>query len=195
MNSKTNNPIFTSNIGGMLPDYMIRELVKIDPFVETSPPGVISYGLTSYGYDTRVGRNYKVFHNVTNGMMDPKNFTKDGFVDFNDVDYCIIPANSFALAESVETFEIPRDVMAIVVGKSTYARSAIIVNITPLESEWRGKITIEISNTAPIPAKVYSGEGIAQVLFVQGVMPCRRSYADKKGKYQDQGGITLPIVK
>jgi len=179
---------------GLLPDWQIKRDVKIEPFADESlRPGVISYGLSSYGYDVRVGRKFKVFTNVYGAVVDPKNFTPTAFVDI-EADYCIIPPNSFALAETVEFFEIPRDVLATCLGKSTYARCGIIVNVTPLEPEWRGRITIEISNTTPLPAKVYANEGIAQILFFRADAVCHTSYADKKGKYQDQKGLTLPFV-
>ena len=179
---------------GLLADWQIRKLVKIDPFAEESRrPGVVSYGLSSYGYDVRVGRKFKVFTNALCAIVDPKNFDPRSFVDV-EADVCLIPPNSFALAETVETFHIPRDILAICVGKSTYARCGIIVNVTPLEPEWRGKITIEISNTTPLPAKIYSNEGIAQILFFRTEAVCRVSYGDKKGKYQDQKGLTLPFV-
>jgi len=180
---------------GVLPDWMIEEQVKIEPFApQQHRPGVISYGVTSYGYDVRVGRNFKVFTNVWGSTVDPKNFDPKSFVDVEG-DYCIIPPNSFALAETVEYLEIPRDLIVVCVGKSTYARCGIIVNVTPLEPEWRGRVTIEISNTTPLPAKIYSHEGIAQMLFFKGVAVCKTSYADKKGKYQDQAGLTLPFVQ
>ncbi len=179
---------------GLLPDWQIKRDVKIEPFAdEQCRPGVISYGLSSYGYDVRVGRKFKVFTNVYGALVDPKNFATNAFVDIEG-DYCIIPPNSFALAETVETFEIPRDVLATCLGKSTYARCGIIVNVTPLEPEWRGKITIEISNTTPLPAKIYANEGIAQILFFKAEAVCEKSYSDKKGKYQDQKGLTLPFV-
>jgi len=179
---------------GILPDFLIKRDIKIEPFAEESlRPGVISYGVSSYGYDVRVGRKFKVFTNVYGALIDPKNFSPTAFVDIEG-DYCVIPPNSFALAETVETFEIPRDVLATCLGKSTYARCGIIVNVTPLEPEWRGKITIEISNTTPLPAKVYANEGIAQILFFRAEAVCKTSYADKKGKYQDQKGLTLPFV-
>ncbi len=180
---------------GVLPDWMIQEQVKIEPFApQQHRPGVISYGVTSYGYDVRVGRNFKVFTNVWGSTVDPKNFDPKSFVDV-EADYCIIPPNSFALAETVEYLEIPRDLIVVCVGKSTYARCGIIVNVTPLEPEWRGRVTIEISNTTPLPAKIYSHEGIAQMLFFKGVAVCKTSYSDKKGKYQDQVGLTLPFVQ
>src|SRR5450432_3805967 len=148
-----------------LPDWMIERDIKIEPFAEASHrPGVISYGVSSYGYDVRVGRSFKVFTNVRCTVVDPKHFDPASFVDIEG-DYCLIPPNSFALAETVEYLEIPRDVIGICVGKSTYARCGIIVNVTPLEPEWRGKVTLEISNTTPLPAKVYANEGIAQLVF------------------------------
>jgi dCTP deaminase len=179
---------------GVLADWQIQQRVKIEPLADsTYRPGVISYGLTSYGYDLRLGRTFKVFTNARCAIVDPKNFDSKSFIDI-ETDECLIPPNSFALAETVEYLEIPRDIVAICVGKSTYARIGIIVNVTPLEPEWRGKVTIEISNTTPLPAKVYAGEGIAQVLFLTGDEVCRTSYADKKGKYQNQTGLTLPFV-
>ena len=179
---------------GLLADWQIRKEVKIEPFAEESlRPGVVSYGVSSYGYDVRVGRSFKVFTNVYGAVIDPKKFDPSAFVDI-DGDYCIIPPNSFTLAETVEYIEVPRSVLCICVGKSTYARCGIIVNVTPLEPEWRGKITIEISNTTPLPAKIYAGEGIAQILFFRADEVCKTSYADKKGKYQDQKGLTLPFV-
>jgi len=179
---------------GLLADWQIKKLVKIEPFAEEAHrPGVISYGVSSYGYDVRVGRHFKVFTNVYGAVVDPKKFDPTAFVDI-EADACVIPPNSFALAETVEYFEIPRNVLATCLGKSTYARCGIIVNVTPLEPEWRGKITIEISNTTPLPAKIYANEGIAQILFFKADEVCEKSYADKKGKYQDQKGLTLPFV-
>jgi len=179
---------------GVLPDWQIQRDIKIEPFADATPrPGAISYGLSSYGYDVRVGRRFKVFTNAHCAVVDPKHFDPASFVDI-EADHCLIPPNSFALAETVEFFEIPRDVIAVCMGKSTYARCGIIVNVTPLEPEWRGRITIEISNTTPLPAKIYAGEGIAQILFLRTDAVCRTSYADKKGKYQDQQGLTLPFV-
>ncbi len=179
---------------GILSDWLIQRDIKIEPFHAGSlRPGVISYGVSSYGYDMRVGRNFKVFTNVHCAVVDPKHFDPTSFVDIEG-DYCLIPPNSFALAETVEYLEIPRDVLGICVGKSTYARCGIIVNVTPLEPEWRGKVTLEISNTTPLPAKIYAGEGIAQILFLRAESVCRVSYGDKKGKYQDQKGLTLPFV-
>jgi dCTP deaminase len=180
---------------GVLPDWQIKRDIKIEPFAEgLSRPGVISFGVSSYGYDVRVGRHFKVFTNVHCAVVDPKHFDSTSFVDMEG-DYCLIPPNSFALGETVEYLEIPRDVIAICVGKSTYARCGIIVNVTPLEPEWRGRITLEISNTTPLPAKIHAGEGIAQILFLRADAPCRVSYADKQGKYQDQRGLTLPFVQ
>lgn len=179
---------------GVLPDWQIERDIKIEPLADgVSPPGTISYGVTSYGYDVRVGRRFKVFTNARCAVVDPKQFDPASFVDIEG-DFCLIPPNSFALAETVEYLEIPRDIIAVCVGKSTYARCGIIVNVTPLEPEWRGRVTIEISNTTPLPAKIYAGEGIAQILFLRADAVCRTSYADKKGKYQDQPGLTLPFV-
>jgi dCTP deaminase len=179
---------------GVLPDWQIAKAIKIEPLADgVSRPGVVSFGLSSYGYDVRVGRRFKVFTNAHCAVVDPKNFDPASFVDIEG-DSCLIPPNSFALAETVEYLEIPRDVIAICVGKSTYARCGIIVNVTPLEPEWRGKVTIEISNTTPLPAKIYAGEGIAQILFLRTSAACETSYADKQGKYQDQEGLTLPFV-
>ncbi|HVS38353.1 MAG TPA: dCTP deaminase [Gemmataceae bacterium] len=181
-------------MAGVLADWQIQSEVKIEPFAESAGrPGVISYGLSSYGYDVRVGRRFKVFTNARCTVVDPKNFDRDSFVDIEG-DFCLIPPNSFALAETVEYLEIPRDVLGVCLGKSTYARCGIIVNITPLEPEWRGRITIEISNTTPLPAKIYAEEGIAQILFLRADAVCRVSYGDKRGKYQDQKGLTLPFV-
>ena len=153
--------------------------------------GVISYGVSSYGYDMRVAREFKIFTNVLSSIVDPKDFDPKSFVEFEG-DYCIVPPNSFALARSVEYFRIPRDILTICVGKSTYARCGIITNVTPFEPEWEGFVTLEISNTTPLPAKIYANEGIAQVLFLQGNAPPDVSYRDKRGKYQAQVGITLP---
>ena len=179
---------------GILPDWQIQRDIKIDPFADGTPrQGLISFGVSSYGYDVRVGRRFKVFTNARCAVVDPKNFDPASFVDVEG-DFCLIPPNSFALAETVEHLEIPRDVLAICVGKSTYARCGIIVNVTPLEPEWRGRVTIEISNTTPLPAKIYAGEGIAQILFLRADALCQTSYADKQGKYQDQKGLTLPFV-
>ena len=171
---------------------MALEHRMIEPFVDAQVrDGVISYGVSSYGYDVRVGDEFKVFTNVYNTVVDPKDFDPRSFVDIR-ADVCIIPPNSFALASTIEYFRIPRDILTICLGKSTYARCGIIVNVTPFEPEWEGHVTIEISNTTPLPAKIYANEGIAQVLFFQSDEPCARSYKDKKGKYQAQRGVTLP---
>jgi len=171
---------------------MAQEHQMIEPFVDDQVrQGVISYGVSSYGYDVRVGNEFKVFTNVYNTVVDPKSFDPRSFVDIV-AEECIIPPNSFALASTIEYFRIPRDVLTVCLGKSTYARCGIIVNVTPFEPEWEGHVTIEISNTTPLPAKIYANEGIAQVLFFQGDEPCERSYKDKKGKYQAQRGVTLP---
>jgi dCTP deaminase len=171
---------------------MALEHGMIEPFVEGQVrEGVVSYGLSSYGYDIRVADEFKVFTNINSTVVDPKNFDSRSFVDVK-TDICIIPPNSFALAKTVEYFRIPRDVLTICVGKSTYARCGLIVNVTPFEPEWEGFVTLEISNTTPLPARVYANEGISQVLFFQSDEPCEVSYADKKGKYQKQQGLTLP---
>jgi dCTP deaminase len=171
---------------------MALEHRMIEPFEDRQVrTGVISYGLSSYGYDIRVADEFKVFTNINSTVVDPKNFDARSFVDVR-ADVCIIPPNSFALAKTVEYFRIPRDVLTVCVGKSTYARCGLIVNVTPFEPEWEGFVTLEISNTTPLPAKVYANEGIAQVLFFQSDEACEVSYADKKGKYQKQQGLTLP---
>ena len=171
---------------------MAIEHRMIDPFEDRQVrAGVISYGLSSYGYDIRVADDFKVFTNINSTVIDPKNFDSRSFVDVK-ADVCIIPPNSFALSRTVEYFRIPRDVLTVCVGKSTYARCGLIVNVTPFEPEWEGYVTLEISNTTPLPAKVYANEGIAQVLFFQSDEVCEVSYADKKGKYQKQQGLTLP---
>jgi dCTP deaminase len=171
---------------------MSLEHGMIEPFEDRQVrEGVISYGLSSYGYDIRVADEFKVFTNINNTVVDPKNFDDRSFVDMK-TDVCIIPPNSFALAKTVEYFRIPRDVLTVCVGKSTYARCGLIVNVTPFEPEWEGYVTLEISNTTPLPAKVYANEGISQVLFFQSDESCEVSYADKKGKYQKQRGLTLP---
>ena len=183
---------------GLKADTWIREeAVKngmISPFCEDQVgQGVVSYGLSSYGYDIRVSNEFKIFTNLNSTVVDPKHFDDANVVDFTG-DVCIVPPNSFALARTVEYFKIPRDVLAICLGKSTYARCGIIVNVTPFEPEFEGHITIEISNTTPLPAKIYANEGIAQVLFLQGDEVCETSYRDKSGKYQGQEGITLPRI-
>jgi dCTP deaminase len=180
------------------PDSWIKRMAldkkMIEPFVDDQVrSGVISYGVSSYGYDVRVGDEFKVFTNVFNTVVDPKNFDPKSFVDIK-ADVCIIPPNSFALASTVEYFRIPRDILTVCLGKSTYARCGIIVNVTPFEPEWEGHVTIEISNTTPLPAKIYANEGIAQVLFFQSDEECAVSYKDKKGKYQAQRGVTLPKI-
>jgi dCTP deaminase len=186
----------------ILADQEIRRLAVeqhiIEPFVERqvrqldNGQRVISYGLSSYGYDLRVADEFKVFTNVFNTVVDPKNFDDKSFVDLQ-TDVCIVPPNSFALARSVEYFRIPRDLLTICLGKSTYARCGIIVNVTPFEPEWEGHVTLEISNTTPLPAKIYANEGLAQVLFFRANQVCAISYNDRKGKYQKQRGITTPL--
>ena len=181
---------------GIMPDSWIKKMAierkMIDPFVESLiKENVLSYGLSSYGYDARVSNQFKVFTNVNSATVDPKNFSASSFVDRN-VDHCIIPPNSFALAKTVEYFKIPRETLVICVGKSTYARCGIIVNVTPLEPEWEGHVTLEFSNTTPLPAKIYANEGAAQFLFLQGTENCKLSYADRKGKYMYQKDVTLP---
>ena len=174
---------------------MAGEQKMIEPFFDSqSEEGKVSYGLSSYGYDIRVADHYKIFTNVNSSIIDPKNFDENSFVDFHG-DTCIIPPNSFALAKSVEYFRIPRNVLAICLGKSTYARCGIIVNVTPFEPEWEGYVTLEISNTTPLPARIYSNEGLCQVLFYESDEDCLVSYKDKKGKYQNQVNITLPRIK
>src|SRR5258708_31340889 len=180
------------------PDRWIREMATkhgmIEPFADRQVrSGVMSYGVSSYGYDMRVAREFKIFTNVLSSIVDPKHFDPKSFVEFEG-DVCIVPPNSFALSRSVEYFRIPRNVMTITVGKSTYARCGIITNVTPFEPEWEGHVTLEISNTTPLPAKIYANEGIAQVLFFTADEgdECAVSYKDKKGKYQAQQGITLP---
>lgn len=183
-------------------DAWIRKMAEegmIEPFESDqvahleSGEKCVSYGLSSYGYDVRVSNEFKVFTNVYNSLVDPKNFNEDSFVDIVS-DKCIIPPNSFALARTIEYFRIPRNILTICLGKSTYARCGIIVNVTPFEPEWEGHVTIEISNTTPLPAVIYANEGIAQVLFLEAAHVCERSYADRKGKYQGQRGITVPTV-
>ncbi len=166
----------------------------IEPFAENQVrDGVISYGVSSYGYDIRVADEFKIFTNINSTIVDPKRFDQQSFVDFKG-DVCIIPPNSFALARTVEYFRIPRNILTICVGKSTYARCGIIVNVTPFEPEWEGTATLEISNTTPLPAKIYANEGIAQVVFFEASEICQTSYGDKKGKYQAQREITLPRI-
>ncbi len=183
---------------GIKPDAWIRRMARdqkmIDPFEESQVrEGVISYGLSSYGYDIRVADEFKIFTNINTTIVDPKDFSRQSFVDFQGP-ICIIPPNSFALARTVEYFRIPRSILTICVGKSTYARCGIIVNVTPFEPEWEGHATLEISNTTPLPARIYAREGIAQVIFFESEEVCERSYADKQGKYQGQKEITLPRI-
>ncbi|MBI3087826.1 MAG: dCTP deaminase [Candidatus Omnitrophica bacterium] len=185
-------------MGRLLVDWEIREYAKkyrmLEPFEESlKREGVISYGLSSMGYDIRVTDEFKIFTNIKQAVVDPKQFSPDSFIDFKGP-VCVIPPNSFTLARSVEYFRLPRSVMGICLGKSSYARCGIVVNITPLEPEWEGHLTIEISNTTPLPARIYSHEGIAQVLFFEAGSLPEVSYADRKGKYQAQQGITLPRV-
>jgi len=183
----------------VMPDSWIREMSEkhsmIAPFEETlKRDGVISYGLSSYGYDARVSNEFKIFTNVDSAVVDPKDFAQNGFVD-RTLDVCVIPPNSFVLARTVEYFRIPRDVLVICVGKSTYARCGIIVNVTPLEPEWEGHVTLEFSNTTPLPARIYAYEGACQFLFLKGDKVCDVSYLDRKGKYMKQQGVTLPKVE
>ena len=177
---------------------MALEHKMIEPFSDTQvkqegAKKIVSFGLSSYGYDLRVAQDFKVFTNVYNSIVDPKNFSSDAFVDMKG-EFCIIPPNSFALAKSVEYFRIPRNVLTLCIGKSTYARCGIIVNVTPFEPEWEGFVTLEISNTTPLPAKIYAGEGLAQVLFFVADEVCEVSYADRKGKYMNQIEITYPSI-
>ena len=181
---------------GLKSDKWIRQMSQqhdmIAPFCEENiGRGVVSYGLSSYGYDIRVAREFKIFTNVGGTVVDPKNFDEKNVVDFEG-DVCIVPPNSFALARTIEYFKMPRDVLAICLGKSTYARCGIIVNVTPFEPEWEGYVTLEFSNTTPLPAKIYAGEGCAQVLFFESDEVCQVSYRDRGGKYQGQRGVTLP---
>ena len=180
----------------VMPDTWIRKMATehgmISPFTENlKRDGVISYGVSSYGYDARVSEEFKIFTNVDSAVVDPKDFSNAGFVDRKG-DTCVIPPNSFALARTVEFFKIPRDVLVICLGKSTYARCGIIVNVTPLEPEWEGHVTLEFSNTTPLPARIYANEGACQFIFLKADSPCETSYADRKGKYQGQKGVTLP---
>ena len=184
----------------ILSDGQIAKLVKghnmIEPFINDQVrvkdgQKIISYGNSSYGYDARVSKEFKIFTNINSATVDPKNFAEDSFVD-KKTDICIIPPNSFALARTIEYFKIPNDVLVICVGKSTYARCGIIVNVTPLEPGWEGHVTLEFSNTTPLPAKIYAGEGACQFLFLRGSEKCLTSYKDKKGKYMGQTGVTLP---
>lgn len=187
----------------IMPDHWIREQCEqqtgaapmIEPFLEKqSSEGIISYGLSSYGYDARLSDEFMIFTNVDNAIVDPKNFSHNSFVE-RKTDICVIPPNSFVLARTVEYFRIPKDVLVVCLGKSTYARCGLIVNVTPLEPGWEGQVTLEISNTTPLPAKVYANEGIAQFLFYKGDSPCEITYADRAGKYMGQRGVTLPRLK
>lgn len=183
---------------GVKPDNWIRRMAlekgMIEPFVDGQVrENVISYGLSSYGYDIRVTDEFKIFTNVHSAIVDPKNFNPDSFVDYKG-DVCVIPPNSFVLARTVEYFRIPRNILTLCVGKSTYARCGLIVNVTPFEPEWEGFVTLEISNTTPLPARVYAYEGIAQVLFLSADGLCDTSYADRNGKYQKQQGIAMPRI-
>jgi dCTP deaminase len=180
------------------PDHWIRKMAleqrMIEPFEEAlMSKGIVSYGVSAYGYDIRIADEFKIFTNINTSVVDPKNFDPDSFVDFQG-ETCIIPPNSFALARSMEYFRIPRSTLVICVGKSTYARCGIITNVTPLEPEWEGHLTLEISNTTPLPAKIYANEGIAQLLFFESDEECETSYADRKGKYQAQTGVTVPRI-
>ena len=183
----------------VLSDKWIRKMSldneMISPFEDRQVRGdKISFGLSSYGYDARVADEFKIFHNVNSSIVDPKKFSSDNFFTKKSSDYIIIPPNSFALGTTIEVFKLPRDIMCIVVGKSTYARTGIIVNVTPIESEFFGTVTLEFSNTTPLPAKIYANEGVAQFLFLKGDQSPETSYADRKGKYMGQAGVTLPKV-
>ena len=183
----------------ILPDHWIREQAlnrgMIDPFEDRlHRDGVISYGLSAYGYDARVAEEFKIFTNVNSAVVDPKAFDPSSFVD-RKAEVCTVPPNSFVLARTVEYFRIPRDVLVICVGKSTYARCGIIVNVTPLEPEWEGHVTLEFSNTTPLPARIYANEGACQFLFLKADSLCEVSYKDRRGKYQGQHGVTLPRVE
>ena len=183
-------------------DKWIRKMAKEEGMISPFEPKmvrdvegqkIVSYGTSSYGYDIRCAQEFRVFTNINSTIVDPKSFDPNSFVEFNG-DYCIIPPNSFALARTVEFFKIPRNVLTICVGKSTYARCGIIVNVTPFEPEWEGYVTLEFSNTTPLPAKIYAGEGCAQVLFFESDEVCEISYKDRGGKYQGQSGVTLPKI-
>jgi dCTP deaminase len=195
-NHRLDGSYFLEVIVGLKPDHWIRRFAReygmIEPFEDHQVrDGVISYGLSSYGYDIRVADEFKIFTNVFSAVVDPKHFNPKSMVDFKG-DVCVIPPNSFALARTVEYFRIPRTVLTVCLGKSTYARCGIIVNVTPFEPEWEGFVTLEISNTTPLPARIYANEGIAQVLFFEADEVCEISYGDKKGKYQKQQSIVLP---
>jgi len=190
--------VANGGLPGILSDHQIRDLAlnhgMIDPFVEKqTAKGAISFGLSSYGYDARCSNEFKIFTNIDNAIVDPKAFSEQSFVN-RETDVCVIPPNSFVLTRSVEYFRIPKDVLVICLGKSTYARCGLIVNVTPLEPGWEGHVTLEISNTTPLPAKVYANEGLCQFLFFKGSTPCEISYADRSGKYMGQTGVTLPKI-
>ena len=181
-------------------DHWIRQMAKEHGMIEPFEPGqvrerdgerIVSYGTSSYGYDVRCANEFKIFTNIESTLVDPKNFDESSFVDKQN-DICVIPPNSFALARTVEYFRIPRNVLTICLGKSTYARCGIIVNVTPLEPDWEGHVTLEFSNTTPLPAKIYAHEGVAQMLFFEADEECETSYRDRGGKYQGQQGVTLP---
>ncbi len=198
LKEKPTSPVadLAAPLPGLLPDHEIRKLAQqqgmIEPFVEKQTrDGVISYGLSSFGYDARTADEFKIFTNIDNALVDPKDFSTQSFVD-RQTDICVIPPNSFVLSRTVEYFRIPKDVLVICLGKSTYARCGLIVNVTPLEPGWEGHVTLEISNTTPLPARVYANEGVAQFLFFKGSSACEVSYADRKGKYMGQRGVTLP---
>lgn len=177
---------------------MVKDHKMIEPFTESQvrkedDEALISYGTSSFGYDVRCAREFKIFTNINSAVVDPKAFDENSFVNFES-DVCIIPPNSFALARTVEYFRIPRNVLTICLGKSTYARCGIIVNVTPLEPEWEGHVTLEFSNTTPLPAKIYANEGVAQMIFLESDENCDESYKDRAGKYQGQTGVTLPKI-
>ena len=185
---------------GVKSDTWIRRMAEehgmIEPFSadqvsEIDGRRIVSYGVSSYGYDVRCSRHFKIFTNINSSIVDPKSFNSSNFVEIED-DVCVIPPNSFALAATVERFKVPRDILVLCVGKSTYARCGIIVNVTPLEPEWEGDITLEFSNTTPLPAKIYANEGVAQLVFLEASEVCETSYLDRRGKYQCQSGVTLP---
>ncbi len=187
---------------GIKSDKWIRRMAASHGMIEPFEPNqikknhtgsIVSYGTSSYGYDVRCSDEFKIFTNINSTIVDPKQFDPNSFVDFKGP-VCIIPPNSFALARTVEYFRIPRNVLTICLGKSTYARCGIIVNVTPLEPEWEGHVTLEFSNTTPLPAKIYANEGVAQVLFIEGDEVCETSYKDRGGKYQGQQGVTLPKI-
>ena len=189
-------------MAGIKSDKWIRRMASVYDMIEPFEPGqvryrggskIISYGTSSYGYDIRCADEFKIFTNINSAIVDPKNFAPEGLVDFKG-EVCIIPPNSFALARTVEYFRIPRNVLTICLGKSTYARCGIIVNVTPLEPEWEGHVTLEFSNTTPLPAKIYANEGVAQVIFLEADEVCETSYNDRGGKYQGQKGVTLPTT-